>query len=205
MILETTWMTPSGWVVVHDGLTIGPWHDDHADETSHTRPPTDHDADHMLVRHIECIRGRCRSRRCASRCSTTAALPRNGRGSRRTGRPRRRPTENAPAADLRSADRDRGQPCPDTPHADRGRGAIRRARLAARPPWPRALRERQAPPPDHLPLLARLARRRAVPRPSLASAPPALGAHAQGRSPDHVRPRRRARHARAGACAREGL
>ena len=57
MILETTWMTPSGWIVVHDGLTIGPWHDDHADETSHTRPPTDHDADHMLVRHLECIQG----------------------------------------------------------------------------------------------------------------------------------------------------
>ena len=57
MILETTWMTPSGWLVVHDGLTIGPWHDDHADETSHTRPPTDHDADHMLVRCIECTQG----------------------------------------------------------------------------------------------------------------------------------------------------
>jgi alpha,alpha-trehalase len=57
MIIETTWMTPSGWIVVHDGLTIGPWHDHHADETSHTRPPTDHDADHMLVRHIECIQG----------------------------------------------------------------------------------------------------------------------------------------------------
>jgi GH15 family glucan-1,4-alpha-glucosidase len=57
MILETTWMTPSGWIVVCDGLTIGPWHDDHADESSHTRPPTDQDADHMLVRTIECIQG----------------------------------------------------------------------------------------------------------------------------------------------------
>src|ERR1035438_4938571 len=25
MILETTWMTPSGWIVVRDGLAIGPW------------------------------------------------------------------------------------------------------------------------------------------------------------------------------------
>ncbi len=57
MILETTWMTPSGWIVVLDGLTIGPWHADHADETSHTRPPTDHDADHMLIRLIDCIQG----------------------------------------------------------------------------------------------------------------------------------------------------
>jgi alpha,alpha-trehalase len=57
MILETTWMTPSGWLVIRDGLTIGPWHDEHADETTHARPPTDHDADHMLVRLIECVQG----------------------------------------------------------------------------------------------------------------------------------------------------
>ena len=57
MILETTWLTPSGWLVVRDGLTIGAWHHDHADESTHTRPPTDHDADHMLVRTIECIQG----------------------------------------------------------------------------------------------------------------------------------------------------
>ena len=57
MVIETTWMTPSGWIVVRDALTIGPWHDEHADETSHTRPPTDHDADHMLVRIAECIQG----------------------------------------------------------------------------------------------------------------------------------------------------
>ena len=56
-ILETTWMTPSGWIIVRDALTIGLWHDQHAEETSHTRPPTDHDADHMLVRSIECLQG----------------------------------------------------------------------------------------------------------------------------------------------------
>ncbi|WP_249010322.1 glycoside hydrolase family 15 protein [Conexibacter sp. DBS9H8] len=57
MILETSWMCPSGWLVVRDCLTIGPWHDGHADESSHTRPPTDHDADHMLVRVVECVQG----------------------------------------------------------------------------------------------------------------------------------------------------
>ena len=56
MVLETTWLTPSGWLVVHDGLTIGSWHS-HAEESSHTRPPTDYDADHMLVRMIECVQG----------------------------------------------------------------------------------------------------------------------------------------------------
>jgi alpha,alpha-trehalase len=55
-ILATTWNTPTGWVVVRDALTMGPWH--HEDEiTPHTRPPADDDADHMLVRTIVCIEG----------------------------------------------------------------------------------------------------------------------------------------------------
>jgi GH15 family glucan-1,4-alpha-glucosidase len=55
-VLVTTWKTPSGWVVVRDALTIGPW--DHEDQiTPHTRPPADDDADHMLVRTAECIEG----------------------------------------------------------------------------------------------------------------------------------------------------
>jgi GH15 family glucan-1,4-alpha-glucosidase len=55
-VLETTWMTPTGWVVVHDALTIGDWHEN-VEGTSHTRPPTDHEADHLLVRTIECVQG----------------------------------------------------------------------------------------------------------------------------------------------------
>ena len=56
-VLETTWKTPSGWVVVRDALTIGPR--DHEDTvTPHTRPPADDDADHMLVRTVECLDGR---------------------------------------------------------------------------------------------------------------------------------------------------
>jgi alpha,alpha-trehalase len=55
-VLETTWKTPMGWVVVREALTLGPW--DHEDEiTPHTRPPADDDADHMLVRTVECIEG----------------------------------------------------------------------------------------------------------------------------------------------------
>jgi GH15 family glucan-1,4-alpha-glucosidase len=57
MMLETTWMTPAGWIVVCDALTIGPWHGDHADASTHARPPTDHDADQMLVRVVECVQG----------------------------------------------------------------------------------------------------------------------------------------------------
>jgi alpha,alpha-trehalase len=55
-LIETTWMTPQGWLRVVDALTIGPWHDN-KHGSSHTRPPTDSDADHLLVRMIECIQG----------------------------------------------------------------------------------------------------------------------------------------------------
>ena len=55
-VLETTWKTPSGWIVVRDALTMGPF--DHEDGiTPHTRPPADDDADHMLVRTVECLDG----------------------------------------------------------------------------------------------------------------------------------------------------
>jgi len=55
-VLATTWKTPTGWIVVRDALTMGPW--DHEDEiTPHTRPPADDDADHMLVRSVECLDG----------------------------------------------------------------------------------------------------------------------------------------------------
>jgi GH15 family glucan-1,4-alpha-glucosidase len=55
-MIETTWMTPQGWIRVVDALTIGYWHDN-KHGSSHTRPPTDYDADHLLVRMIECLQG----------------------------------------------------------------------------------------------------------------------------------------------------
>jgi GH15 family glucan-1,4-alpha-glucosidase len=55
-VLETTWKTPAGWIVVRDALTMGPTR--LRDEiTPHTRPPADDDGEHMLVRTIECIEG----------------------------------------------------------------------------------------------------------------------------------------------------
>lgn len=54
--LITGWQTPSGWLLVRDALTMGPQHTN--DRISpHTRPPADDDADHMLVRTVECIEG----------------------------------------------------------------------------------------------------------------------------------------------------
>jgi GH15 family glucan-1,4-alpha-glucosidase len=54
--LVTTWHVPGGWLIVRDALTMGPrLHEDTI--TPHTRPPTDDDAEHLLVRTIECIDG----------------------------------------------------------------------------------------------------------------------------------------------------
>ena len=57
MVLETSWETRTGWVIVRDALSIGPWH--HEDERSrtHQRSPTDHDADHVLLRLVKCVQG----------------------------------------------------------------------------------------------------------------------------------------------------
>jgi alpha,alpha-trehalase len=55
--LETTWKTPTGWAIVRDALTMGPRRGEDT-ITPHTRPPTDEDADHMLVRTVICTEGR---------------------------------------------------------------------------------------------------------------------------------------------------
>src|SRR6185295_10659469 len=54
--LVTTWHAPGGWAVVRDALTMGPRTREDT-VTPHTRPPADDDADHMLVRTVECIGG----------------------------------------------------------------------------------------------------------------------------------------------------
>jgi len=57
MILETSWGTKGGWIIVRDLLLIGPWH--HCDDRSntHRRAPTDYDADHVLLRTVRCVNG----------------------------------------------------------------------------------------------------------------------------------------------------
>jgi GH15 family glucan-1,4-alpha-glucosidase len=55
--LVTAWKTQTGWAIVRDALTIGPRRAEDV-TTPHTRPPTDDDAYHTLVRTVECIEGR---------------------------------------------------------------------------------------------------------------------------------------------------
>src|SRR4051812_33483959 len=58
MVLETTWATRTGWMIVRDALLVGPWHHDRERSRSHRRAPTDHDADHVLLRAVRCVNGR---------------------------------------------------------------------------------------------------------------------------------------------------
>jgi GH15 family glucan-1,4-alpha-glucosidase len=55
-VLTTTWHTPRGWVQVTDALAVGPRRGPDT-VTPHTRPPADDDADHVLVRTVECLDG----------------------------------------------------------------------------------------------------------------------------------------------------
>jgi GH15 family glucan-1,4-alpha-glucosidase len=56
LVLETTWQTKTGWLVVQDALLIGPWFEAGRDDL-YLRPPEDVQAEHTLVRTVECITG----------------------------------------------------------------------------------------------------------------------------------------------------
>jgi len=57
LIMETTWQTPTGWVIVRDTLVMGPWHDLEARSRTHRRTPMDWDAEHILLRTVRCVSG----------------------------------------------------------------------------------------------------------------------------------------------------
>jgi alpha,alpha-trehalase len=57
MVLETSWGSRGGWIIVRDAMLMGPWH--HEEERAYTRrrAPTDYDADHVLLRLVRCVNG----------------------------------------------------------------------------------------------------------------------------------------------------
>jgi GH15 family glucan-1,4-alpha-glucosidase len=57
MVVETSWGTRGGWIIVRDVLLIGPWHHEHERSHTHRRSPTDYDADHVLLRMVRCVNG----------------------------------------------------------------------------------------------------------------------------------------------------
>jgi alpha,alpha-trehalase len=58
LVLETTWVTETGWVVIRDALTIADWAAAGGDEeTRQGRPDTAHESDRSLLRTMTCIDG----------------------------------------------------------------------------------------------------------------------------------------------------
>ena len=57
MIVETSWSTKTGWLIVRDVLLMGPWHHDRDRSKTHRRPPTDYEAQHILLRMVRCVNG----------------------------------------------------------------------------------------------------------------------------------------------------
>jgi alpha,alpha-trehalase len=57
MVVETSWDCGQGWIVVRDCLVMGPWLHERPEGSTHVRPPTDYDAEHMLLRTVRCVHG----------------------------------------------------------------------------------------------------------------------------------------------------
>ena len=57
LVIETTWVTESGWVVVKDALTIADWAPAGDSGARKGRPDTAHESDRSLLRTITCIDG----------------------------------------------------------------------------------------------------------------------------------------------------
>jgi GH15 family glucan-1,4-alpha-glucosidase len=57
MIMETSWGTPTGWIIVRDALLIGPWHHESDRSRTYQRTPNDYEAEHIFLRTIRCASG----------------------------------------------------------------------------------------------------------------------------------------------------
>ena len=57
MILETSWGTATGWIIVRDVLLMGPWRHENDRSATYLRTPNDYEAEHILLRTIRCVSG----------------------------------------------------------------------------------------------------------------------------------------------------
>ncbi len=57
LMVETTWQTETGWIIVRDALVMGPWHNTDERSRTHKRTPSDWDAEHILLRTVRCVSG----------------------------------------------------------------------------------------------------------------------------------------------------
>ncbi|WP_371871130.1 glycoside hydrolase family 15 protein [Mycolicibacterium agri] len=57
LMVETTWQTDTGWLIVRDALVMGPWHHVESRSPTHRRTPMDWEAAHILLRTVRCVSG----------------------------------------------------------------------------------------------------------------------------------------------------
>jgi alpha,alpha-trehalase len=57
IVLETSWGTATGWIIVRDVLLMGPWDDARDRSGSQHRAPTDYEASRILLRTVRCVNG----------------------------------------------------------------------------------------------------------------------------------------------------
>ena len=57
MVVETSWGSPTGWIIVRDVLLMGPWQHERQRSSSQRRAPTDYDAQQVLLRTVRCVNG----------------------------------------------------------------------------------------------------------------------------------------------------
>ena len=89
LIIETTWVTDTGWLVVRDALTIGEWEQQAGPGT---RPATEHESDCSLLRltHLHRRPGRDLEMECLPRFGYGAVPARWSGGELGEARGRRR-------------------------------------------------------------------------------------------------------------------
>jgi len=57
LVLETTWRARTGWLIVRDAMCIGPWYHSQRRSGTYRRPPSDYEAQHILLRTARCVVG----------------------------------------------------------------------------------------------------------------------------------------------------
>jgi GH15 family glucan-1,4-alpha-glucosidase len=57
LMLETTWKTKTGWLIVRDALCVCRWYHDQRRSAAWRRAPADHEPEHILLRTVRCVNG----------------------------------------------------------------------------------------------------------------------------------------------------
>ena len=57
LVVETTWQTRTGWLIVRDALVMGRWYHEKERSPHQRRAPADWEAEHTLLRTIMCVNG----------------------------------------------------------------------------------------------------------------------------------------------------